>query len=340
VKKSTLSVLLISLLMAALTLAGCGGSKPAATPDKKAEPQKLVLKASSVLPDTHPTNRAMKLFGDKVKEKTKGQIEIQVFGSSQLGEQRDNLEQLKLGTLDIMMTAAGPLGQFVPTVDAVSLPYVFRDLDHLHKALDGEPGKKLTGDINKAGFVFLYYSDSGSRNLINNKRPIFTPEDLNGIKIRVMNSQLMVNTLKNMGAISTPMGQGEVYSALQQGVIDGWENSPTVLLQLKLYEVSKYFSWTRHFISPDVVLMAKKTWDKLSPDQQKSVMEAAKEAAAEQRKMWAADEKTSVDELIKKGVLFNEIKDVKLFQAKVQPVWKTYTDKHGTELLTQIQNIK
>ena len=339
-KKVTLSVLLIGLLMATLSLTGCGGSKPAATPEKKAEPQKIVLKASSVLPDTHPTNRAMKLLSDKVKEKTKGQVEIQVFGSSQLGEQRDNLEQLKLGTLDMMMTAAGPLGQFVPTMDVVSLPYVFRDLDHLHKALDGEPGKKLAADIAKAGFVFLYYSDSGSRNLINNKRPIFIPEDLNGVKIRVMNSQLMVNTLKNMGAISTPMGQGEVYSALQQGVIDGWENSPTVLLQLKLYEVSKYFSWTRHFISPDVVLMAKKTWDKLSPDQQKAIMEAAKEAAVEQRKMWAEDEKTSVDELKKKGVLFNEIKDVKLFQDKVAPVWKTYTDKNGTDLLTMIQNIK
>jgi len=325
-------------MVTALALAGCG--KPAATPEKKAEPQKIVLKASSVLPDTHPTNRAMKLFGDKVTEKTKGQVEVQVFGSSQLGEQRDNLEQLKLGTLDMMLTAAGPLGQFVPTMDVVSLPYVFRDLDHLHKAVDGEPGKKLAEDINKAGFVFLYYSDSGSRNLINNKRPIFVPEDLNGLKIRVMNSQLMVNTLKDMGAIATPMGQGEVYSALQQGVLDGWENSPTVLLQLKLYEVSKYFSWTRHFISPDIILMGKKTWDKLSPDQQKAVMEAAKEAAVEQRKMWADDEKTAVDELKKKGVLFNEIKDVKLFQDKVQPVWKTYTDKNGTELLTQIQNIK
>lgn len=298
------------------------------------------LKISSVLPDSHPTNRSMKLFGDKVKEKTKGQIEVQVFGNSQLGEQRDNLEQLKLGTLDMMLTAAGPLGQFVPTMDVVSLPYIFRDLDHLHKAVDGEPGKRLSADIAKAGFVFMYWSDSGSRNLINNKRPIYTPADLKGLKIRVMNSQLMVNTLKNMGAIATPMGQGEVYSALQQGVLDGWENSPTVLLALKLYEVSKYFSWTRHFISPDLILMGKKVWDKLTPDQQKAVMEAAKESAVEQRKYWALDEKTAVEELMKKGVLFNEIKDVKLFQDTVRPVWKTYTDKHGTEVLKLIQDIK
>jgi len=334
VKKSTSTVLLNVIMVTALGLAGSVGSTPSAAAEK------IVLKASSVLPDTHPNNRSMKLFGDKVKEKTKGLVEVQVFGNSQLGEQRDNLEQLKLGTLDMMVTAAGPLGQFVPTVDVVSLPYVFRDLDHMHKAVNGAPGKKLAENINKAGFVFLYYTDSGSRNLINNKRPVYTPEDLNGLKIRVMNSQLMVNTLKDMGAIATPMGQGEVYSALQQGVLDGWENSPTVLLQLKLYEVSKYFSWTRHFISPDIILMGKKSWDKLSPDQQKAVMEAATEAAVEQPKMWAADENTSVDELKKKGVLFNEIKDVKLFQAKVQPVWKTYTDKHGTDLLTQIQNIK
>jgi TRAP-type transport system periplasmic protein len=338
VKKTKLALLLNVAMVTAFALAGSVGSTAAAAAD--AEAKKIILKASSVLPDTHPNNRSMKLLGEKVKEKTKGLVEIQVFGSSQLGEQRDNLEQLKLGTLDMMVTAAGPLGQFVPTVDVVSLPYVFRNLDHLHKAVDGAAGKKLAADINKAGFVFLYYTDSGSRNLINNKRPVNTPEDLNGLKIRVMNSQLMVNTLKDMGAIATPMGQGEVYSALQQGVLDGWENSPTVLLQLKLYEVSKYFSWTRHFISPDIILMGKKTWDKLSPAQQKAMMEAATEAAAEQRKMWAEDENTAVDELKKKGVLFNEVKDVKLFQAKVQTVWKTYTDKHGTALLNEIQAIK
>ena len=337
--KNKLFILALTLIVgAALILSGCGGDKKPAAEQKA--PEKKILKMSAVLPDSHPTVRSMKLFGDLVKEKTKGQIEVQVFPNSQLGEQRDNLEQLKMGTLDMMLTAAGPLGQFAPTVDVVNLPYVFKDLNHLHKAMDGEAGKKLAADIEKAGFVFLYWSDSGSRNIINNKRPITTPDDLKGVKIRVMTSQLMVNTLNSMGAIATPMGQGEVYSALQQGVIDGWENSPTVLLTLKLYEVSKYFSWTHHFVSPDVILMSKKTQEKLTPDQQKAVMEAAKEAAVKQREFWATDEKSAVDELVKKGVIFNEIKDVNAFKEKVQPVWKAYTDKHGTDLLNMIDKAK
>ncbi|MBC7240260.1 MAG: DctP family TRAP transporter solute-binding subunit, partial [Chloroflexi bacterium] len=183
-----------------------------------------------------------------------------VFPSSQLGEQRDALEGMKVGTLEMAMVAAGPLGQFVPQVDVLNLPYMFRGLDHLHKALDGDAGKKLISYIDQAGYEFLFWMDAGTRNVINNKRPIYKPEDLKGLKIRVMPSKIMVDTLNLMGAIATPMGQGEVYSALQQGVIDGWENNPPTLLTLKLYEVSKYFSWTRHFCVPDVVLMSKKVF--------------------------------------------------------------------------------
>lgn len=154
-----------------------------------------VLKLSSVLPEGHPTHKAMVFFADLVKERTKGEIEIRVFPSSQLGEQRDALEGMKVGTLEMAMVAAGPLGQFVPQVDVLNLPYMFRNLDHLHKALDGEAGKKLIGYINQAGYEFLFWMDSGSRNIINNKRPIYKPEDLKGLKIRVMPSKIMVDTL-------------------------------------------------------------------------------------------------------------------------------------------------
>lgn len=333
-----IALMLAVLFASSVVFAGCGSSAKPQAGEQKVE--KKVLKLSSVLPNSHPTNRGMLLFAEKVKEKTKGSIEIQVFPTSQLGEQRDNLEQLKMGTLDMCMTSTGPLGQFVPTVDALSLPYVFRDTAHLHKVMDGKPAQMLAEDINKAGFTFLYWNDSGSRNLINNKRPITTPEDLKGVKVRVMNSQLMVNTLNSMGAIATPMGQGEVYSALQQGVLDGWENSPTTLLVLKLYEVSKYFSWTKHFMSPDAVVMSKKVYDKLTPAEQKAIMEASKEASIEQRKYWAEDEKKAVDELVVKGVKFNDVPDIKPFQDRVKPVWKQYTDKNGTALLDAIQDTK
>lgn len=299
-----------------------------------------VLKLSSVLPEGHPTHKAMVFFADLVKEKTKGEIEIRVFPSSQLGEQRDALEGMKVGTLEMAMVAAGPLGQFVPQVDVLNLPYMFRSLDHLHKALDGEAGKKLIGYINQAGYEFLFWMDAGSRNIINNKRPIYKPEDLKGLKIRVMPSKIMVDTLNLMGAIATPMGQGEVYSALQQGVIDGWENNPPTLLTLKLYEVSKYFSWTRHFTVPDVVLMSKKVYDGLTPEQQKAIKEAAVEGMAKQREFWADFEGKAVEELKTKGIAFNDVPDLTPFAEKVKPVWEGYISKFGKELIDAIQGVK
>ena len=304
------------------------------------ETKKVIMKLSSVLPESHPTNLAMVFFADEVNKRTNGEIEIQVFPNSQLGEQRDALEGLKVGILEMAMTAAGPLGQFVPTVDVLNLPYIWRDLDHMHKALDGEAGTILAADMERAGFKFLYWMDAGSRNVINNKLPITKPEDLRGLRIRVMTSNLMVDTLNNMGAIATPMGQGEVYSALQQGVLDGWENNPQTLLTLKLYEVSKYFSSTRHFMVPDVLLMSKKVFDGLTPDQQKIIMEVAKQAQDKQRASWKDSESKAIEELKQKGVIFNDIADVTPFMEKVKPVWKTYTDKYGTKLSDMIQNTK
>lgn len=299
-----------------------------------------VLKLSSVLPEGHPTHQAMVFFANLVKERTKGEIEIRVFPSSQLGEQRDALEGMRVGTLEMAMVAAGPLGQFVPQVDVLNLPYMFRNLDHLHKALDGDAGKKLIGYINQAGYEFLFWMDAGSRNVINNKRPIYKPDDLKGLKIRVMPNKIMVDTLNLMGAIATPMGQGEVYSALQQGVIDGWENNPPTLLTLKLYEVSKYFSWTRHFTVPDVVLMSKKVYDSLTPEQQKIIKEAAVEGMAKQRQLWADFEGKAVEELKAKGIAFNDVPDLTPFAEKVKPVWEGYIGKFGKELIDAIQGVK
>lgn len=337
-KKHRFLTIALAGLVSLSLLAGCGSEKKPAAENKA--PEKKVLKLSSVLPEGHPTHKSMVFFAEKIKERTKGQIEIQVFPSSQLGEQRDALEGMKMGTLDMALSSCGPLGQFVPTIDVLNLPFMFRNTEHSHKALDGKPGQKLIADINKANYVFLFWAESGSRSVINNKRPINTPEDLKGSKIRVMNSQLMVNTLNAMGAIATPMGQGEVYSALQQGVLDGWENSPTTLYTLKLYEVSKYFSWTRHFATPDVILISKKVFDKLTPEQQKIFIETGKEATLKSRELWSAMEKEHIAELKKKGVQFNEVADVKPFVERVKPVWKAYTDKFGTSLVDEIQAIK
>ena len=308
-----------------------------AVPSASAAP--IVLKLSNVLPDGNPTTESMVFFVAKVKEKTGGSVEIRLFNNSQLGGQREALESLQAGTIEMCMSSAGPAAQLVPALDVLSLPYVFQSTEHMFKALDGKAGEIMRKDIDKAGFVFLYWADAGSRNLINKKKPITKPEDLKGLKIRVMDSKLMVNTLNAMGAIATPMAQGEVYSALQQGVLDGWENNPVTLLTLKLYEVSDYFSWTLHFMVPDVVLMSKQAFAKLSPEQQKAVLEAGKETQVKQREYWNAFITKTVDELKKKNVKFNDV-DVAPFVKSVQPVWDDYKKKYGTELLDLIQAAK
>ena len=284
----------------------------------------VVLKLSNVLPDGNPTTESLVFFAEKVKEKTGGEVEVRLFNNSALGGQREALESMQAGTLEMCMANAGPMAQFVPTMDVLSLPYVFQSTEHMIKA-----------DIDKAGFVFLYWGDGGSRNLINNKKPITKPEDLKGLKIRVMDSRLMVNTLNAMGAIATPMAQGEVYSALQQGVLDGWENNPVTLLTLKLYEVSDYFSWTQHFMVPDLVLISKQAFEKLTPEHQKALLEAGRESEAKQREYWNAFVGKTVEELKSHNVKFNDV-DIAPFVQSVQPVWEDYTKKFGTELLDLI----
>jgi tripartite ATP-independent transporter DctP family solute receptor len=295
----------------------------------------VVLKLSNVLPDGNPTTESMVFFAEKVMEKTGGTVEVRLFNNSALGGQREALESLQAGTIEMCMANAGPMAQFVPAMDVLSLPYVFQSTEHMFKALNGKAGEMIKADIEKAGFVFLYWGDGGSRNLINNKRPITKPEDLKGLKIRVMDSKLMVNTLNAMGAIATPMAQGEVYSALQQGVLDGWENNPVTLLTLKLYEVSDIFSWTQHFMVPDLVLISKQAFGKLTPEQQKAIVEAGREAEAKQREYWNAFVGKTVEELKAHNVKFNEV-DVAPFVKAVQPVWEDYRAKFGTELLDLI----
>lgn len=297
-----------------------------------------VLRAASVLPENNPSVVALFKFAEIVKERTNGELDVQVFPSSQLGGLRDTMEGCKLGLIDITYTNAGPAAQFVPSLNVTSLPYIFKSKEHMLNALNGEAGKRLVEDINKSGFVFLAWYDGGSRNIITNKRGVTKPEDMKGLKIRVMPSNQMVNTINYMGGIATPMEQGEVYNALQQGVLDGWENSPVTLYTLKLYEVSEYFSWTSHFRVPDLVFMSKKVFETLTPEQQTIMLEAGKELQEIQWQLWDEYYTSVVDELKKVGVEFTEIDDLTPFVEAVQPVWDEYKQQYGDELLNLIVN--
>ena len=320
-----------SMMLVALVCALCLAIAPAAMA------KTVKLKLSNVLPDGNPTTESMVFFAEQVKAKTGGEVDVRLFNNSTLGGQREALESMQVGTLDMCMANAGPAAQFIPELNVLALPFLFNDADHMFRALNGPAGDKLKAAVEKAGFVFLYWANGGSRNLINDTKPINSPADLKGMKIRVMNSQLMVNTLNAMGAIATPMSQGEVYTALEQGVLDGWENNPVTLLTLKLYEVSDYFSWTRHFMVPDLIMISKRSFDQLTPDQQKALLEAGREAEAKQREYWDAFISKTIVELKEHDVKFNEVSDIQAFRDSVKPVWETYIAENGTELLDLIK---
>lgn len=300
------------------------------------------LKISTTLPVGNPSVEALEFFAKKVTTDSKGELDVKVFTNSQLGGNRDGLEGLLLGTLEMVMVTAGPLSQFVPTADLVSLPYMFQSTDHLHAALDGKPGEMIGNDMRAKGFVPMFWLDGGSRSIINNKRPVYKPEDLNGLKIRVQPSNVTINMGNAMGAIAVSMEQGEVYGALEQGVLDGWENSPTTLHSLKLYEVSKYFSETNHLMAPDVLLMSKKVHDKLSSSEKEIVIQAAKDAQDFQRKLWVEREEKIVEELKSFGVQFNKVDDLTPFVERTKSLWDDYSkkNKNGKMLIEEVQKLK
>jgi tripartite ATP-independent transporter DctP family solute receptor len=295
-------------------------------------------KLASVLPAAHPVHQALVTFADKVKEKTKGEVVITVFPAGQLGQEKDYIEGVQLGSIEITKVSSAPLGQFSKSLQVVSLPFIWKDLDHQHRVLEGPIGKRLMVDLEKNGFKGLAFFDAGFRNVTTRVGPIRKPEDLKGLKIRVMKSEPLIATINAFGATAVPMGQSEVYVALQQKVIDGWENNEPTVLSFNMQEVAKYFSYTRHVSIPDILVMSKKVFDAASPGVQKAILEAAKESIPVQRKIWADYIGTATRQLKSKGMEFNEVDNIGAFQAKAKPVYKQYESTVGADLIKAIMD--
>jgi len=293
-------------------------------------------KLASVLPASHPVHQALVMFADKVKEKTKGEAVITVFPAGQLGQEKDYIEGVRLGSIEITKVSSAPLGQFSKSLQVVSLPFIWKDLDHQHRVLGGSIGKSLMADLEKNGFMGLAFFDAGFRNVTTRIGPIRKPEDLKGLKIRVMQSEPLIATINAFGATAVPMGQSEVYVALQQKVIDGWENNEPTVLSFNMQEVAKYFSYTRHVSIPDILVMSKNVFDTAPPGVQKAILEAAMESLPVQRKIWADYIGTATSQLKAKGMEFNEVDNIATFQAKAKPVYKQYESTVGADLIQAI----
>jgi tripartite ATP-independent transporter DctP family solute receptor len=270
------------------------------------------------LPEDHAVHKAVVKFADLVKERSNGEISITVFANGVLGGEREMLEQVQNGVLDLTKASASPLETFAAEYKVFNLPFVFRDRDHFFKVLTSPVGESILASSKKSGFIGLAYYDSGARSFYA-KKPIGTPDDLKGMKIRVQQSPTTIRMIQAIGATPTPMAWGEVYSALQTGVVDGAENNVTALTNGRHGEVCKFYSETEHQIVPDVLVMSDMRWDSLTKAQQEIVKQAALESFEYQKSLWAAFEKEEREKSTALGVKFNT-PDKAAFTAKVKPM--------------------
>ncbi|EPH3998191.1 TRAP transporter substrate-binding protein [Morganella morganii] len=267
----------------------------------------------------HAVHKAMTQFADDVKTKTNGDVRIRIYPDAQLGNQRESMELMQNGALDIVKSNAAELEAFSPAYSVFNLPYLFRDKPHYEKIIYGDIGQEILDSSKDSGFVGLTYYDAGARSFYA-KKPIRTPDDLKGLKIRVQPSPTAISMVKALGGNPTPLAYGELYTALQQGVVDAAENNIPSYTLSRHSEVTKFFSLDEHTMVPDVLVMSTKSLDKLTPEQQEIVKQAAKDSAQTMAKLWEASEKEERAKVEKQGIEFITVDKV-TFQDAVKPMY-------------------
>ncbi len=298
----------------------------------------MEIKSSDVHPMGYPTTEGIKFLGEKLSGWTNGRLTVKIFPSMQLGGEKEALEQVQIGALEMTRVSVGVVGPIVKEFDAFNLPYFFRDVDHMHRVVDGEIGTELLNRLEAGGLIGLGYMDSGSRSFYNKVRPINTPKDLQGLKIRVIQNPVFVELVNSLGGSGIQVSFNELYTALQTGVVDGAENNPPTLFTHKHYEIAKYYSLTRHLIVPEIFVFSKKIWDGISPLDRQLIRKASVLAVGKQRELWAAKEKEDIENLKKVGVEINEIADKTPFIKATQTVRDNFAKK-GSAFREIIENV-
>ncbi len=283
---------------------------------------------------------AIDTFAREVERRTDGRYKVQTFYSSALGAERESVEGVQLGTLDLTLTSTGPLPNFVPDVAILDIPFLFRDYAHARAVLDGPIGQELLTKFPAKGMVGLAWAENGFRHMTNSKRPVNGPEDLRGLKMRTMENPIHIEAYRQFGILPTPMAFTEVFTALQQGTVDGQENPLSVITAAKLDQVQKYLSLTGHVYSPAVFLINKAQWDKLSQADKQAFLDAAKEAVKANRARVDDDERKAVADLRAKGMTVAENVDKAKFQVALAPVYADFAKRFGQEKIDRIRNYR
>ena len=330
-KKVLLAMLMVTLLVAPLFAQG-GQEASAEKP--------IVLRLADNQPDGYPTVVGDLEFARLVEERSNGRIKVEVYNNGQLGDEKSAIEQVQFGGIDFTRVSISPLANFKPLLNALQMPYLYRDADHMWKVLNGEIGDYFLNSLTDVGFVGLVYYDSGARNFYNTVKPIYTVADLKGMKIRVQESTLMMGLVSALGAVPTPLPYGDVYSALQTNVIDGAENNWPSYDTSSHYEVAKFYSIDEHTRVPEMIVASKITMDKLSAADQELIKQAAKDSAAVQIQAWADFEKKSEAKVVAAGSKINKINDQAEFAAAMTPLYESFLDAEGKEWVQKIQAVK
>ncbi|HHB51778.1 MAG TPA: TRAP transporter substrate-binding protein [Saprospiraceae bacterium] len=302
--------------------------------------QVKTLKLAHGLPVNHPVSKAMVFLANRCAELSDNKLKVKIYPGGQLGSEQQNVELLQIGSLAMTKVSAAVLEGFAPDYKAIGLPYLFRDKKHYFKVCDSDIGKDLLLSTEKKWIRGLCFYDAGSRSFYTKKKSIKTPDDLKGLKLRVMKSKTAMQMVAALGGSPTPLSWGELYTALQSGVVDGAENNPPTFYSSHHYEVCKYYSLDEHASIPDVLIMSQVVWDKLTSKEQSVLTQAVKESVEVQRKLWAEAENEALVALEKAGVTITH-PDKKPFSGKVSQMYEAFkTQPLVYSYIQRIQKLK
>lgn len=333
--------LLLVLFLALALVTGCGGGSqdgPAGTEAgaEAGDGPKIVCKVAHATATDHPYHTGLMKFDELLRERSNGRISLEIFPSAQLGSERETIEGVQMGTIDMTLVSTAPLSGFSDSFLLVDLPFIFTSREHAYEVLDGEIGQKMFADLEGKGIKGLVYFENGFRNITNSIKPIVHPEDLKGIKIRTMENPIHIDSFRAIGANPTPIAFGELFTALQQKTVDAQENPLALIYASKFHEVQDYLSLTGHFYAPASLLMSEELWNSLSAEDQALIMECAHEAKDWQREQVRAMDEEVLESFKEGGMIVSEVDPLE-WQKAMESVYEQWQDKIGKELIDQVK---
>jgi tripartite ATP-independent transporter DctP family solute receptor len=301
--------------------------------------QTIVIKSSDVHGEDYPTVEAVRFMGELLSNWTNERITIQIYPDGKLGSEKDTLEQTRQGYIEMTRVSLGPVGKYAQGLNVFNLPFVFRSIKHMYNVVDGEIGTALLLELEQAGLIGLCFMDSGARSFYNSKRPISSPEDMKGLKFRVMNNPIFIEMIQAFGAKAVSIPFSETYKAIQSGAVDGAENNPPTVFTQKHYEVTKYFSITEHLIVPEILVFSKVAWDHLPAVDKELIKKAAIECSIKERELWQKKKLIDLKNLKEQGFTILDDIDKEPFIAATRAI----REKYGAEfkgIMNKIEKTK